>query len=115
MDTTGNWYVPPLSFLNHKVVDWAQPIVLTLWPEASGGPLEVKTNQTVRMVEHSLGAVFWTWQDFVGQRKIAVGDLLEFGHLPRGKYLLLSVGPVGQDISTHFICPCGSFITSGTQ
>ena len=73
MDTTGNWYVPPLRFLNCEVVDWAQPIVLTL---ASGGPLEVKVNQTVRMVEHSLGAVFWTWQDFVGQRKIAVGDLL---------------------------------------
>ena len=90
-------------------------IVLTLWPVSSGGPLEVKTNQTVRMAEHSLGAVFWTWQDFVGQRKIDVGHLLEFGPLPRGRYLLLLVGPVGQDLTTHLICPCGSFITSGTQ
>ena len=115
VDITGNWYVPPLSFRNNEVVDWAQPIILTLWPVASGGPLEVKTNQTVWMVEHSLGAVFWSRMDFVGQRKIVVRDLLEFGHLPHGKYLLLPVGPVGQDITTHFICPCGRFITSGTQ
>ena len=63
-------------------------IVLTLWPVSSGGPLEVKTNQTVRMAEHSLGAVFWTWQDFVGQRKIAVDDLLELALDPADGHVL---------------------------
>ena len=74
-----------------------------------GRPLEVKTNATVRLVEHSLGAVFWTWRDFVGKRKIAIGDL------PMGQNIVLPVGPVGQDLTTHFMCPCGSFLTTGTQ
>ena len=94
------------------MVDWAKPLVLTLYP---GGPFEVKVTEPVRMVEHSLGPVFWVQADFVGKRKISVGDLLEYSHLPRGKYLLLPVGPVGQDPTTHFICPCGSFITKGKQ
>ena len=95
-----------------EVVDWSPPVVLTL---ARDEPLEVKTNATVRLVEHSLGAVFWTWRDFVGKRKVAIGDLLEFSHIPRGKYVVLPVGPVGQDLTTHFMCPCGTFLTSGTQ
>jgi hypothetical protein len=64
-------------------------------------------------VEHSIGAVFWTWRDFDGKRKVAIGDLLEFSHLPRGKYVILPVGPVGQDLTTHVMCPCGTFLTSG--
>ena len=82
---------------------------------ARDGPLKVKTNTTVRLVEHSLGAVFWTRGDFVGKRKVDVGHLLQFSHLPRGKYVVLPVGPVGQDLTTHYMCPCGSFLTSGTQ
>ena len=112
VSTAGNWYCVPPCFLQARLVDWAPPIALTL---ASGGPLEVKTTSTVRLVEHSLGAVFWTQADFVGQRKVAAGDLLQFSQLPRGKYVVLPVGPVGKDLTTHYMCPCGSFLTSGTQ
>jgi hypothetical protein len=75
----------------------------------------VKTNSTVRLVEHSLGAVFWTWRDFVGERRMVIEDLLEFSHLPRGKYVIVPVGPVGQDLTTHYMCPCGSFLATGTK
>ena len=112
LSTAGNWYCVPPRYLQAVVVDWAPPVVLTL---ARGGPLEVKTTSTVRLVEHSLGAVFWTQADFVGKRKVSVGDLLQFSHLPRGKYVVLPVGPAGLDLTTHYMCPCGSFLTSGTQ
>jgi hypothetical protein len=71
-------------------------------------PLETgtATNATVRLVEHSLGAVFWSWRDFVEKRKLAIGDLLEFSHLTRGKYVILPVGPVGQDLTTHYSTTC---------
>ena len=47
----------------------------------------------------------------LGKKKVSVGDLLEFSVLPRGKYLLLPVGPVGEDVTSHWMCPCGSFLT----
>ena len=94
------------------MADWAEPLVLTL---SQDGPLEVNVTQPVRMVEHSLGPVFWVQADFVGRKKISVGDLLEFSNLPRGKYLLLPVGPVEEDVTTHWMCPCGSFLTKGKQ
>ena len=77
----GNWYTVPSRFLNAVVVDWAEPHVLTLHED---GPPEVKTNSTLRLVLHSLGAVFWTKADFVGKRSVVIGDLLEFSYLPRG-------------------------------
>jgi hypothetical protein len=94
------------------VVDWAEPHMLTLHED---GPLEVKTNSTLRLVLHSLGAVFWTKADFVGKRSVVIGDLLEFSHLPRGKYLIVPVGPVGQDLVTHYLCPCGSYLATGNK
>ena len=63
MDTTWNLYVQSASFRNGEVEDWAKPIDLTLY---RAGPLEVKLTQSVRMVEHSLGAVFWTQANFLG-------------------------------------------------
>ena len=53
----------PSRFLDAVVVDWARPHVLTLHED---GPLEVKSNLSLRLVLHSLGAVFWTQADFVG-------------------------------------------------
>ena len=67
------------------------------------------------LVLHSLGAVFWTQADFVGKRSVVIGDMLEFSHLPRGKYLILPVGPVGQDLVTHYLCPCGAYLAPGSK
>ena len=101
-------YVPPARYLLWKVADWAEPLLLTL---TQGGPLEIKVNEPVRVVAHSVGPVFWVQGNFVGKKKVSVGDLLEFSVLPRGKYLLLPVGPVGEDVTSHWMCPCGSFLT----
>jgi hypothetical protein len=54
----------PTRFHNAVVVYWAEPHVLTLHED---GPLQVKTNSTLGLVLHSLGAVFWTRADFVGR------------------------------------------------
>ena len=81
--------------------------------QSSVSVFSLSPTTSVRMVVHSLSPVFWVQADFVGKRKISVGDLLEYSNLPCGKYLLLPVGPVGQELTTHFMCPCGNFITKG--
>ena len=111
-NTTGNWFTVPTRFLDAVVVDWVKPHVLTLHED---GPLEVKVNFNLRLVLHSLGAVFWTPADFVGKRRVEIRDLLEYSHLPRGKYLILPVGPVGQDLVTHYLCPCGAYLAPGSK
>jgi hypothetical protein len=93
------------------LVDWVKPHVLALHKD---GPLEVKVHLNLRLVLHSLGAVFWTPADFVGKRRVEIRDLLEFSHLPRGKYLILPVGPVGEDRVTHYLCPCDAYLAPGS-
>ena len=83
--------------------------------QSSVSVFSLSPTTSVRMVVHSLSPVFWVQADFVGKRKISVGDLLEYSHLPRSKYLLLPVRAVGQDLTTHFMCPWGTFLTSGMQ
>ena len=111
-NTTGNWFVVPARYHDAVLVDWVKPYVLTLHKD---GPLEVKVHHDLRLVEHSVGAVFWTPADFVGKRRVEIGDLLEFSHLPRGKYLILPVGPVGEDRVTHYLCPCGAYLAPGSK
>ena len=111
-NTTGNWFVVPGRYHGAVLVDWVKPIVLTLHKD---GPLEVKVHHDLRLVEHSVGAVFWTPADFVGKRRVEIGDKLEFSHLPRGKYLILPVGPVGVDLVTLYLCPCGAYLAPGSK
>ena len=110
-DPVGNWFTVEPRYRSARLVDWAQPLALTLHPD---GPLEVKTHLGPRQNLHSRGAVFWTSDDFVGKRVVLVGDLLEFAHLPRGKFLILQVGPVGEDRVTHHLCPCGAYLAAGS-
>ena len=78
-------------------------------------PMGMKCHSKHRLKKYaSRGAVFWTSDDFVGKKVVKIGDLLEFAHLPRGKFLILQVGPVGEDRVTHHLCPCGAYLAAGS-
>ena len=82
------------------------------WPvqlNLSGMGLEVCAGHVGREVHCGMGPRFWTKLDFPGLAVPQAGALVSALGTPKGKYLPLAVGPVGEDGTvSHWLCPCAT-------
>ena len=85
---------------------------LLAWPaqlDLHGMGLGVRVGHTGREVHCGMGPRFWSKLDFPGQVVPKSGSLVSALDTPKGKYLPVAVGPVGEEDSvSHWLCPCAT-------